>query len=239
MQYHCCMEEIPNQITLTEPFRVCVFLSLWNQVTRCPMIVITAPMEAPVDLSEETKQENRRSGYETLHFFTRRYKPDSLSLSSPFLPQFLTHTPASPLGPWSSLLCRIKHTTAKLSHCQTQLAAHIATSSPLQNQKRKKTLQTMHFLSFTTPLLLLLGITTTTVYAACREGCGNPRTCLNNGGSVSTGFCSGGSDNRYCSCSVSFCGSLGTGHCQYTSQPCSGVYQTGFCPGPSNYKCCN
>lgn len=105
-----------------------------------------------------------------------------------------------------------------------------------EKEKEKEEMHLLPFIATITTLLLALTGTTNTV---CINGCGRRKTCIRSGGSVSTGLCPGGSNNRYCDCTKNVCGSLGTGYCIFTKDGCGGTWQTGFCPGPSNYKCCN
>ncbi len=95
--------------------------------------------------------------------------------------------------------------------------------------------KTMRFLSLLTTGLLLAF--TSNAQAQCVQGCGNPRTCLRNFGSVSLDRCPGGANNRFCDCVGDFsCGTEGRGRC--TSGRCSGTIQTGLCPFGDDFRCC-
>ncbi len=95
--------------------------------------------------------------------------------------------------------------------------------------------KTMRFLSLLTTGLLLAF--TSNAQAQCVQGCGNPRRCLRNFGSVSLDRCPGGSNNRFCDCVGDFsCGTEGRGQC--TAGPCSGTIQTGLCPFGNDFRCC-
>ncbi|KAI8623448.1 hypothetical protein F5Y19DRAFT_458434 [Xylariaceae sp. FL1651] len=56
-------------------------------------------------------------------------------------------------------------------------------------------------------------------------------------GSYITGGCPNDPNNIKC-CYIQGC-TDSTSYCGWTSNGCSGPFQPGFCPGPSNYECCN
>ena len=75
--------------------------------------------------------------------------------------------------------------------------------------------------------------------ATCHGSCRLDSDCLRDGGSVSTGLCPDQPEHIRCCSFDGQCGTKGTGTCKFTSDGCSGTWQPGFCPGGSNYKCCN
>ncbi|KAI9800263.1 MAG: hypothetical protein M1833_003377 [Piccolia ochrophora] len=66
--------------------------------------------------------------------------------------------------------------------------------------------------------------------------CISTSSCRGAGGKSATGFCPNDPADVKC-CTRTSCGSSG-GNCRWASQ-CSGTTQTGLCPGPADFKCCN
>jgi hypothetical protein len=128
-------------------------------------------------------------------------RPSSMHLGN--LPQ--NNLPSIPLGKHKHLVLK----TAAL-HIQTHsfsLPLILSQTPPQQHNALHSTLTT-------TPL---------TLAASCLGGdgtCTSPSNCLNNlSGSVSTGLCSGGSNNRCCDTSGNLrCGSNGTGRSAQSEQ---------------------
>ncbi|KAH6639170.1 hypothetical protein C7974DRAFT_387983 [Boeremia exigua] len=92
--------------------------------------------------------------------------------------------------------------------------------------------------------ILALTVLPSVFAESCLNGGGTCMTsskCLKEKfGSVSTGLCSGGADNRCCDLKGNYqCGTGGKGRCKYTSEGCKGTWQSGFCPFGSDFKCCN
>ena len=94
----------------------------------------------------------------------------------------------------------------------------------------------MRSLSLILPLL-------STAVAAVNGPCsidGTPGVCVTTSdcaagdGSFRSGFCPNDPDNVKC-CIKPECGS--GGNCRFTSS-CSGTSQSGLCPGPADFKCC-
>ncbi|KAJ6475186.1 hypothetical protein DFH09DRAFT_1292195 [Mycena vulgaris] len=70
--------------------------------------------------------------------------------------------------------------------------------------------------------------------------CTTPTNCANNGGTVFTGLCPGGNDNKCCVKTVcNGSGNIGA-TCVWVDSPtqCHGGSVTGKCPGPNAFKCC-
>ncbi|KAH8647898.1 hypothetical protein BX600DRAFT_518304 [Xylariales sp. PMI_506] len=62
-------------------------------------------------------------------------------------------------------------------------------------------------------------------------------------GTTTSGGCPDDANNIKCclvglleNANVNPCG--GTSYCDWTTNPCGGSWVSGFCPGPSGYKCC-
>ncbi|KAI0147618.1 hypothetical protein GGR57DRAFT_248231 [Xylariaceae sp. FL1272] len=61
--------------------------------------------------------------------------------------------------------------------------------------------------------------------------------CASYGGSTITGGCPGDASNIKC-CYILGCYDS-TSSCRFTADGCSGPFVSGYCPGNSNYQCCN
>jgi hypothetical protein len=92
------------------------------------------------------------------------------------------------------------------------------------------------------PFSFLLAFIEFATAESCYPRRGDKGTCMTKDyclnvleASVSSGLCSGGSNNVCCS---DACGTKGGGKCGYVKNGCKGTWQTGYCWGGSDVRCC-